>query len=100
MKVVLCSINSKYIHSSLGVWYLFAAGKSINTHHDIKIVESTINNQVELEDLYLVCAKCEHAKFDGEYVYRDKCYETHCLDCPVHSCEEGILEMQAEAAMS
>ena len=47
MKVVLCSINSKYIHSSLGVWYLFAAGKSINTYHDIKIVESTINNQVE-----------------------------------------------------
>ncbi|MBQ8603938.1 MAG: DUF4080 domain-containing protein [Oscillospiraceae bacterium] len=47
MKVVLCSINSKYIHSSLAVWYLLAAGKKINTHHDVKVVESTINNHVE-----------------------------------------------------
>ncbi len=47
MKIVLCSINSKYIHSSLAVWYLFAAGKKINTNHQIKVVESTINNHVE-----------------------------------------------------
>jgi len=47
MKIVLCSINSKYIHSSLGVWYLFAAAKKIATKHDVKVVESTINNHVE-----------------------------------------------------
>ncbi len=47
MKVVLCSINSKYIHSSLAVWYLFAAAKNIETNHSVKVVESTINNQVE-----------------------------------------------------
>ena len=47
MKIVLCSINSKYIHSSLGVWYLFAAAKKINTPHTVTVVESTINNQVE-----------------------------------------------------
>lgn len=47
MKVVLCSINSKYIHSSLAVWYLFAAAKKINTNHEVKVVESTINNQME-----------------------------------------------------
>ena len=47
MKIVLCSINSKYIHSSLGVWYLFAAAKKINTPHDVKVVESTINSHVE-----------------------------------------------------
>ena len=47
MKIVLCSINSKYIHSSLGVWYLFAAAKKINTTHEVKVVESTINNHVE-----------------------------------------------------
>ena len=47
MKIVLCSLNSKYIHSSLAVWYLFAAAKKINTNHDVKVVESTINNSVE-----------------------------------------------------
>ena len=47
MKIVLCSINSKYIHSSLGVWYLFAAAKKINTPHEVKVVESTINSHVE-----------------------------------------------------
>ncbi len=47
MKIVLASINSKYIHSSLGVWYLFAAAKSVNTAHTVKVVESTINNSVE-----------------------------------------------------
>ena len=47
MKIVLCSINSKYIHSSLGVWYLFAASKKINTPHTVTVVESTINNHVE-----------------------------------------------------
>ncbi len=47
MKIVLCSINSKYIHSSLGVWYLFAAGKKVNTNHEIKVVESTINSRTE-----------------------------------------------------
>ena len=47
MKIVLCSINSKYIHSSLGVWYLFAAAKKINADHTVTVVESTINNHVE-----------------------------------------------------
>ncbi len=43
MKIALVSINSKYIHSSLGVWYLYAAAKKINTNHDIQIIEATIN---------------------------------------------------------
>ena len=47
MKVVLCSINSKFVHSSLAVWYLFAAAKKINTTHEVKVVENTINNVVE-----------------------------------------------------
>ena len=47
MKIVLCSINSKYIHSSLGVWYLFAAAKKLNTPHVVTVVESTINNHIE-----------------------------------------------------
>ena len=47
MKIVLCSINSKYIHSSLAVWYLLAAAKQSGTDHEVKVVESTINSQVE-----------------------------------------------------
>lgn len=47
MKVILASINSKYIHSSLGVWYLFSAAKSINTCHDVQVYESTINNRID-----------------------------------------------------
>lgn len=47
MKIVLCSINSKYIHSSLAVWYLLAAAKQSGTAHEVKVVESTINSQIE-----------------------------------------------------
>lgn len=45
MKTVLLSINSKYIHSSLGVWYLKA---SANEFYDfVEIVESTIKEDIE-----------------------------------------------------
>lgn len=47
MKIVLASINSKYIHSSLGVWYLYSAAKAAGTDHTVKVYESTINNHVE-----------------------------------------------------
>lgn len=45
MKTLICTLNSKYIHSSLSVWCLFAACK--NTH-DTKVLEATVNgNQDE-----------------------------------------------------
>ncbi|MEG3028827.1 MAG: DUF4080 domain-containing protein [Oscillospiraceae bacterium] len=47
MKIVLCSINSKFIHSSLGVWYLYSAYKQTQTHHTVTVYETTINNQIE-----------------------------------------------------
>lgn len=47
MKIVLCSVNSKFIHSSLGVWYLYAAYKQTHTQHTVSVYESTINNQTE-----------------------------------------------------
>ena len=42
-KVVLLTINAKYVHSSLAVWYI-AGGVALYSRrkHDIKIVESTI----------------------------------------------------------
>ncbi len=56
MKVVLTSINSKYIHSSLGVWYLKAAAETIGKSNDIEIYESTINNHIDdiVADIYLL----------------------------------------------
>ncbi len=54
MKIVLVSINSKYIHSSLGVWYLYSAYKQANTNNTVEVYESTINNQIEdiVADIY------------------------------------------------
>lgn len=46
MKVLLCAVNSKYIHSSLAVWYLASAVKEyINV--DCEIMEATINEPRE-----------------------------------------------------
>ena len=54
MKIILASINSKYIHSSLGVWYLYSAAKSVGTDHTVQVYESTINNHVDdiVADIY------------------------------------------------
>ena len=54
MKIVLASINSKYIHSSLGVWYLHSAAKSAGTNHTVTVYESTINNHIDdiVADIY------------------------------------------------
>ncbi len=46
MKIALVSVNSKYIHSSLGIWYLFAAAKEIDMDKNIDIIEGTINQPI------------------------------------------------------
>ena len=44
LKAVFCSINSKYIHSSLSVWYLFASAKKLcKEEFELYVVEGTIN---------------------------------------------------------
>ena len=46
LKAVFCSINSKYIHSSLAVWYLFASSiKLCNENIELSVVEGTINEK-------------------------------------------------------
>ena len=48
MKVTLLSINAKYVHSSLAVWYLAAAAEKYSAvKHDVKVVESTINQNID-----------------------------------------------------
>ena len=42
-KVVLLSINAKYVHSSLAVWFLSAGVKEYSRlRHDVEVVEATI----------------------------------------------------------
>ena len=44
LKAVFCSINSKYIHSSLAVWYLYASAKKLCSDNiEISVIEGTIN---------------------------------------------------------
>jgi hypothetical protein len=51
-----------------------------------------------------LCAKCEHATVveasDGRGLELDRseeAYYTHCLDCPVQMCREGMMDSMAEA---
>ncbi len=42
-KVVFCTLNSKYIHSSLAPWCLFTASKNAEVPCEFKVVEGTVN---------------------------------------------------------
>lgn len=51
MKVIISTLNSKYIHSSLAPWCLFTACRDYcKENHDIKVIEGTVN---EKEDAVL-----------------------------------------------
>ena len=44
MKALICTLNSKYIHSSLAPWCLFTACRSYcEKNHDISVIEGTVN---------------------------------------------------------
>lgn len=44
MKVLICCLNSKYVHASLAPWCLFSGVKNFSKNsYDIKVLESTIN---------------------------------------------------------
>ena len=50
-KTVICTLNSKYIHSSLAPWCLYTACKNkLDNECEIKVVEGTINEKQE--DIY------------------------------------------------
>lgn len=44
-KAVFAAINSKYIHSSLSVWYLLASSKKLCENAELSVVEGTINEK-------------------------------------------------------
>lgn len=63
MKILLCAVNAKYIHSNLAVYSLKMSAGAYK--EDIKIAEFTINNQVDyiLEGIYkerpdVLCFSC------------------------------------------
>ena len=47
MKILICCLNSKYIHASLAPWCLFSGVKAFaKNDYDIKVLESTINGNL------------------------------------------------------
>lgn len=71
---------------------------------------SSDNKDPTMEDLFYVCACCDHVEgveeveIDGEMVYdiikADDTFKKHCIDCPVQYFISCIREMQGEAACS
>lgn len=48
MKTVICSVNSKYIHSSLAPWCLLAGVKTFSRNQtEVKVIEGTINENAD-----------------------------------------------------
>ena len=51
MKVLISTLNSKYIHASLAPWCLFSAVKEYCQNTDANVIEGTINeNLIEIKD--------------------------------------------------
>ena len=47
MKALICAINSKYIHSSLAVWYLAGGVEKFAPNTTAEVIEATINEDFE-----------------------------------------------------
>ena len=47
-KALICTLNSKYIHSSLAPWCLYTAcKKELGDEYEVKVAEGTINEKEE-----------------------------------------------------
>ena len=67
MKVLLTTLNSKFIHTNLAIRYI---KESIKDLVDVDIREYTINNQLDyiLKDIYL-------AKYDSIFILKYNSYK-------------------------
>ena len=66
-------------------------------------LEERLMHSPDLDDLFVLCKHCEHRDASNDtpnVISTANCFETHCMDCPVQSCRENILECMAEGAMS
>ena len=59
MKIAICCLNSKYIHSSLAPWCLFSALKDKSNDVKAEVIEDTINN-----DIKIITDKIINGKYD------------------------------------
>ncbi len=59
MKVIVCSINSKYIHSSLAPWCLAGGLEKYAKGIEYQVVEGTINEKIDDVFIRLPLDKCD-----------------------------------------
>ena len=71
MKISLCAINSKYIHSTLAVWYLAASLEKHSPKTEYAVVEGTINEKEELIYGRLLETKADIIAF-STYIWNKK----------------------------
>lgn len=71
MKVVICSINSKFIHSSLAPWCLAGGLERYAKEIDYKVIEGTINEKTEDIISRIVSEKCDLIGF-CTYIWNKK----------------------------
>ena len=62
MRIALCCINAKYVHSSLAPWYLAAAMEGAEGC-EVSVIEGTINQSAEEIVQKILQAPCEVAAF-------------------------------------
>lgn len=106
----IASFNCGKSKSEFGTVPLFGANTvcplekyGIEHSEEKKSLEERLRNSPDLNDLYILCKHCEHRDSSNDTkdtISTANCFESHCIDCPVQSCRENIMECMAEGAMS
>ncbi|MBO5212212.1 MAG: DUF4080 domain-containing protein [Clostridia bacterium] len=65
MKVLICALNTKYVHSSLAPWYLKAAVEKYSSNSVCDVYESTINEDEEKIIKHLLEAEADMIGFSA-----------------------------------
>lgn len=106
----IASFDCGKTKSTLGTIPLFGSNivcplAKFNVDHSKEktdLIES-LKNQPTLDDLYMLCEFCEHRDTTNDTddsFSKENCFESYCIDCPVQSCIDNVLECIAEGAMS
>lgn len=90
MKVVICSINSKYIHSSLAPWCLAGGLEAYARDVDYKVVEGTINEKIDDVVARILQEKSDLIGF-CTYIWNKKFVLTLCEEIKKHSKAKIVL---------
>ncbi len=85
-KAVICTLNSKYIHSSLAPWCLFTACKAEKVPCELKVVEGTVNEDIRAVYDRIISEKPDFVSFSC-YIWNIKKTLTLCARLK----EKGII---------